>query len=126
MMKTPGSECGINSSFSLWNASRSIERLGGQKSLIVKLVTLFLRDAPEQIEQSSNGIGLKNYELSHIAIHSLKGTSSNLCTKNLEFICDDLLMALKKLDWEEAMAAQIKLSEEYKILRHELERFIEQ
>lgn len=126
MIKTPESECEEIPSFLLWNASRSIDRLGGQNSLIVKLVTLFLRDAPDQIEQSSYGIEQKDYERSHIAIHSLKGTSSNLCTKNLEFICDDLLIALKEQDWEQALAVHTKLSVEYNKLRYELERFIGQ
>jgi HPt (histidine-containing phosphotransfer) domain-containing protein len=126
MIDTPISKHEGGPSFLLWNASRSIERLGGQESLIVKLVTLFLRDAPEQIEKALYGIQHEDYECSHIAIHSLKGTSSNFCTKSLELLCDDLLMSLKELNWGKSLAVQEKLSEEYGKLEAELRQFIQQ
>ncbi len=124
MIKAPVSECTVKPQFLLWNASRSIERLGGQEALIVKLVTLYLRDAPVQIEQALSGIEHKDYESSHIAIHSLKGTSSNFCTKKLELICDELLVSLKALNWDESLKIHARLLGEYSKLGLELERFV--
>ena len=126
MTNTPANEQVAESSFLLWNDRRSIQRLGGQKQLIIKLVSLFLRDAPEQLEQASHGIKHKNYDQSHIAIHSLKGTSSNLCTKSLERICDKLLAALKEQNWEKALAVHAELNAEFISLKNELEVFVRQ
>ena len=108
----------------VWDEHKTIERMGGQKALIEKLVALFLRDAPNQIQQALKGIEQHDYDLSHIAAHSLKGTSSNFCTQRLEAICGDLLEALKQRDWQQSMKIHHELSEEYVKLKGQFEEFL--
>lgn len=108
-----------------WDPERTIARLGGQRALIEKLVTLFLRDTPKQLEQAILGIEKQDYETSQMAIHSLKGTSSNFCTTHVESSCADLLAALKKRDWQQAMIIHQKLMDEYYVLEIELKDFLQ-
>lgn len=107
-----------------WDENRTIERMGGSKPLIQKLVTLFLRDTPEQLKQALTGIELQNHEESYIPMHSLKGTSSNFCTRCVESTCADLLIALKDRDWPQALILHKKLTEEYLILELQLKTFL--
>lgn len=108
----------------VWDEDRTIQRLGGQRELIQKLVSLFLRDAPKQISQALQGIELHDYDFSHVAVHSLKGTSSNFCTKHLESICAELLEALKNRDWDESLVIHQKLVEEYRKLEGPFKEFL--
>jgi HPt (histidine-containing phosphotransfer) domain-containing protein len=107
-----------------WDDARSIERLGGQRALIEKLVSLFLRDAPKQIEQAMHGIEMHDYDASHVAAHSLKGTSSNFCTAHLEKTCAELLEALKERDWQQARRIHQKLDQEFHQLEIEFQEFL--
>jgi HPt (histidine-containing phosphotransfer) domain-containing protein len=107
-----------------WDEDRTIKRMGGQKALIEKLVTLFLRDAPEQIQQALQGIEEHDYDCSHIAVHSLKGTSSNFCTKRLEAVCAELLIALKERDWQKASVIHHELADEYTKLERQFQNFL--
>ncbi|MEH6447316.1 MAG: Hpt domain-containing protein [Oleispira sp.] len=107
-----------------WDENRTIERMGGSKPLIQKLVTLFLRDTPEQLKQALAGIELQDYEASYISMHSLKGTSSNFCTKYVESTCADLLVALKDRDWTQALIAHKKLADEYLTLELQFKTFL--
>ena len=111
---------------SFWDEETTISRLGGDRSLIEKLVALFLRDAPKQISQAQKGIEQHNYDDSHVAVHSLKGTSSCFCTAQFEELCADLLMALKKQDWKEAEVIHAQLHHAYLQLEIEFELFLEQ
>lgn len=114
---------GSSSNF-VWDEHKTIERMGGQKALIEKLVTLFLRDAPDQIQQALNGIEQHDYDHSHIAVHSLKGTSSNFCTKRLEAMCGALLETLKQRDWQQALEIHHDLCEEYLTLEGQFQDFL--
>ena len=107
-----------------WDEERTISRLGGDRSLIEKLVTLFLRDAPGQLHQALNGIQRQDYDESHVAVHSLKGTSSNFCTVRFEGICTELLKALKLQDWQEAASIHAELTKAYYQLEVEFELFL--
>jgi HPt (histidine-containing phosphotransfer) domain-containing protein len=107
-----------------WDENKTIERMGGHKPLIEKLVTLFLRDTPEQLQQALAGIEAHDYEASYIPMHSLKGTSSNFCTKYVEPTCADLLVALKDRDWAQALIAHKKLTDEYLILELQFKTFL--
>lgn len=109
-----------------WEEERTIQRMGGQRALIVKLATLFLRDAPVQLEQALSGIKKQDYESSHIAMHSLKGTSSSFCTIRFENICAKLLVALAERDWGRAMEVHHNLSAEYVLLAKEFDEFTKQ
>jgi len=107
-----------------WDENKTIERMGGNRPLIQKLVTLFLRDAPEQLQQALTGIELQDYEESQIPMHSLKGTSSNFCTQCVESTCADLLITLKDRDWPQALILHKKLTEEYLILELQFLTFL--
>lgn len=107
-----------------WDENRSIQRMGGQKPLIEKLVVLFIRDTPKQIEEAFIGIEKQNYDCSHMAIHSLKGTSSIFCTQRLESICDELLVALKERNWQQSAIIHHELSDEYFKLEVEFKAFL--
>lgn len=109
----------------VWDQERTIQRMGGHRALIEKLVTLFIRDTPEQLAEALKGIELQDYESSYIAMHSLKGTSSNFCTTHLEATCAKLLEALKHRDWPQALIIHQKLSEEYLILEMQFKDFIQ-
>lgn len=111
---------------SCWDEERTISRLGDDRSLIKKLVTLFLRDAPEQMSQALNGIKQQDYDESHVAVHSLKGTSSSFCTVQFETICTDLLKALKQRNWQEAESIHTQLTQAYHQLEIEFELFLRQ
>jgi HPt (histidine-containing phosphotransfer) domain-containing protein len=108
-----------------WDEERTIQRMGGHRALIEKLATLFIRDTPEQLSQASKGIDLQDYESSYIAMHSLKGTSSNFCTTHLEATCAKLLEALKQRDWPLALMIHHELSKEYLILEEQFKKFIQ-
>jgi len=120
--KTNGVASELSGAELVWDETRTIQRLGGQRALIEKLVILFLRDAPEQMEQALNGIEQQNYDNSHIAMHSLKGTSANFCTVRFESICAELLDALKHRDWPQATIIHGELSIEYLSLEREFKK----
>lgn len=109
-----------------WDETRTLSRLGNDQQLIEKLATLFLRDAPQQISQALQGIKEQDYDISHTAIHSLKGTSSSFCTVQLEALCSDLLDALKLRDWQAAEGIHAELARAYHFLEIEFELFLGQ
>jgi HPt (histidine-containing phosphotransfer) domain-containing protein len=110
---------------STWDQSRTISRMGGSRALIEKLATLFLRDTPLQLEQALHGIEQQDYEMTYIPIHSLKGTSSNFCTRHLENLCAELLKTVKEGDWKQAQILHQNLADEYSKLETQFQAFIE-
>lgn len=92
---------------------------------MVKLATLFLRDAPLQLQQLVDGIRIHDYESSHLAAHSLLGTSVNFYTTQLEFTCEHLLQLLKQQQWQQAEQCLKQLKAEYVELAKALAIFIE-
>lgn len=108
----------------VWDEARTIQRMGDNKELIQKIATLFLRDAPAQMQQALIAIKQQDYDTSHLAIHSLKGTSSNFCTTHFEASCSDLLVALKHYDWSLAHQIYTRLNSEYLIFAAQLEEFL--
>ena len=111
---------------SCWDQHKTISSLGGSRSIIEKLAMLFLRDAPDQIQQVLGGIQQQDYDKGHVAAHSLKGTSSNFYTSRFEFICADLLEALRQRDWPAAEQLHAQLSNEYNQLEAEFKIFLSQ
>lgn len=111
---------------SSWDQHKTISSLGGSRSIIEKLAMLFLRDAPNQMQQALSGIQQQDYDKGHVATHSLKGTSSNFYTSRFEFICAELLEALNKRDWLAAEQLHAQLRIEYSQLEVEFKIFLHQ
>jgi len=107
-----------------WDEDRSIHRMGGEKALIKKIAALFLRDTPIQLAQALLGIEQKDYDLSYVPMHTLKGASSNFCTRRMEMICSDLILALKDRNWNLALVIHQALASEYYLLEEEMSEFL--
>ncbi len=107
-----------------WDEDRSIHRMGGEKALIKRIAVLFLRDTPIQLAQALLGIEQMDYDLCYVPMHTLKGASSNFCTRRLEMICSDLLIALKDRNWNLALIMHQALTSEYHLLEEQMSVFI--
>ncbi len=61
----------------LWYPDRALKRMGGDKSLLVNLITYFQEDAPDLLQKLSAAIEHNNPEEATRFAHSLKGLCAN-------------------------------------------------
>jgi HPt (histidine-containing phosphotransfer) domain-containing protein len=61
----------------LFDYERSLARLGGDPGLFVEIVTLFLEDSPELLEQARRALNARDLEVLGRSAHSLKNLSAN-------------------------------------------------
>jgi HPt (histidine-containing phosphotransfer) domain-containing protein len=111
-------------SFVAWQSEKAITRLGGEKVLIHKLATLFVRDSPSLIEIVKHAIQQQRYDDAFTALHSLQGTSANFYAARFEVECKQLQQALKSHHWQEAEINFEQLTRCYEELEKELVIFI--
>jgi HPt (histidine-containing phosphotransfer) domain-containing protein len=113
-----------NETTETWDSERAVSRLGGEKSLLKTLATLFIRDTPKLLAEIERGIQQNNYQDAFIPAHSLKGTSGNFCTQSFELMCEKILKFLKEEDWGQAETQLEELILEYTALERSFENFI--
>jgi HPt (histidine-containing phosphotransfer) domain-containing protein len=108
-----------------WNAGRAVSRLGGDKSLLQKLATLFIEEAPKLMAEIARGIQQEDYQAAFIPTHSLKGSSGNFCPRAFELICKAILKQLEQENWRQAEVELENLILEYTSLENSFRDFIE-
>lgn len=66
-----------------------LRELGGDEDpgLLAELIDLFLRDAPERLQEVQTGLATGEIKLVERAAHTLKSSSANIGAKRLSVIC---------------------------------------
>jgi HPt (histidine-containing phosphotransfer) domain-containing protein len=91
-----------------------LERLGGDKELLVDVVGVFLEECPRMLQEIEDAFGSKDVDLLRRAAHSMKGACLNLSAgpaaeeaKQLE-----LLAAESRLDGTEHALERLRVAVE--------------
>jgi len=97
-----------------------LERLGGNGSIFRKSLSMFLSDAPDQIERIRQH--LKDEDLAGVQLraHSLKGVAMSIGGKAMQEVASDLEAAARDRERDRAWALIPQLQEEFERLKHSI------
>ncbi len=89
----------------------------GQPDPVAELIDLFLRDAPDKVQQVTTGVEAGDASRLHAGAHSLKGSASNLGARVLAAICAQLDQKARAGKLEGTGELVKQLLEEYEKVR---------
>ena len=110
---------------SIWDKTAALKRLGGKDKNLKKLIKLFYRDMPSQIEALERAClsdGLD--DVLHTA-HTIKGVAANLSGLYLQQMAGELEKSARSSDrmYVEVLIPKVKVA--YKSLIHEFSHYVE-
>jgi CheY-like chemotaxis protein/HPt (histidine-containing phosphotransfer) domain-containing protein len=105
----------------VFDKSGFLERLGGDESLFRKLLSMFLDDAPMQIEKMQQH--LKDEDLAGVQLraHSLKGVAMSIGGKALQEVASEIEVAARDREPDRARRLFPKLQKEFEKLKHSID-----
>ncbi len=104
----------------------TLERLGGDETLLHEMVKVFLESLPQHYEELSEAFQKKEREKLHNTAHYLKGASVSIGAESFSDTMQQLESLSGEAPWEEVQKELASADEEYRKLREELERIIKQ
>lgn len=101
----------------VFDKSGFLQRLGGDESLFNKLLSMFLDDAPVQIERMQQH--LKNEDLAGVQLraHSLNGVTVNIGASALQKVVSEIEVAARNRELDRARELVPKLQKEFERLK---------
>ncbi len=103
------------------NLEEVLKRFSGNAPLYLRFVNMFPDDKNYQSFNDEFDAG--NYEKAADSVHGLKGVSGNLGFDKLFFISNQMLLALRNNNIDEAKVLRPKLDREYKIVANTIKAF---
>ncbi len=115
-------ESGIPGEMSLFDRERLLESCGDDISLVQEIMEMALELVPQALDRISSAITTGELRDAADEAHGLKGTFLTLESKSLAESCQDL-MTFAKREWLSEVERHARiLSEQWELLRLELER----
>lgn len=71
-------ESGSTSDESVWDLEGALKRLHGKEKLLLKLVNVFLKSMPDEIEKLNQAIQGEDLDAVRLHAHTIKGAAGNL------------------------------------------------
>jgi len=85
----------------IWDESDALKRLGGNNSLLIRLIEVFVTDINSELMQLKKAIDKNDIKNSQLHAHSMKGAAANLSAFKLQEISLNLENTAKKNSLEE-------------------------
>jgi CheY-like chemotaxis protein/HPt (histidine-containing phosphotransfer) domain-containing protein len=104
----------------VFDKSGFLERLGGDESLFRKLLSMFLDEAPIQIERMQQH--LKDEDLAGVQLgaHSLKGVAMSIGGNALQKVASEIEVAARNRELDRARGLVPKLQKEFERLKYSI------
>ena len=71
-------ESGSTSDESVWDLDGALKRINGKEKLLLKLVNLFLKSMPDEIEKLNQAIQAGDLDAVRLHAHTIKGAAGSL------------------------------------------------
>lgn len=88
---TPQSvEASLEETLPIWDEAEALHRLGGNNTLLEKVVQSFVNDASSMMNSLKKAIDARNFIDAQLHAHSIKGSAANIGAKALQAIARDI------------------------------------
>ncbi len=109
----------------VWDKTSALKRLGGKEKNLKKLITLFYRDMPSQIEALEKACLTEGlHDILHSA-HTIKGVAANLSGLDLQKIAGELEKSARSNDRMHVDVLIPKVKASYKVLVQEFSHYVD-
>lgn len=113
-----------------WDTKTALSRVRGNTKLLAKLVTMYLEDMPEHIEELKQAINNNNVELSKRTAHSIRGASGNLYAYRMQDLAKaietHIIENIDNINFMELSNIAVLFDQEYAMLQLLLEDFVKE
>lgn len=111
-----------------WDIETALNRVRGNKKLLVKLVCLYLEDIPEHIEVLKKSILDKDIKILKLTAHSIRGASGNLYAYRMQDLAKSietyLIENTELINFDELTLMASPLDKEFALLQDTLHSFL--
>ncbi len=122
--RAKGCVAGESGTKTAWGKAAALKRLGGKEKHLKRLITLFLKDMPSQIQALEQaGFSENAPDVLHSA-HTIKGVAANLGGLELQKIAGELEKSARSNDWVHVDVLIPKVKDSYDTLAQELSGYV--
>jgi len=100
-----------------FNRSALLDRLGGDEEVSKKIIAVFMKDIPGQLEELKQGLSHKDASVVERQAHRIKGASANVGAQALRDVAFETEMAGRDGNMDRAAALVGNLQQEFERLR---------
>jgi two-component system sensor histidine kinase/response regulator len=106
----------------IFDLSKALSAVDGDRELFEEVAKLFLKDAAEKMAKLKEGVVRGDAGSAQSAAHTLKGSVGYFGAKRAFDVAQRLELIGKNGTWAEAEAAQLQLEKEFKALESAMKR----
>jgi CheY-like chemotaxis protein len=116
-------EINIEQDSVVWQRQSFLQRIRNNEKIANNLISLFLEDSPQLIDEISTAIEHNEYQKIQACSHKLKGSTKNIGGQRLSLIIEQIESAANTQQVMEINMHKTALVKEFELLCHELKGF---
>lgn len=109
LMKINESQSGFSIVF---DSQELLDKLSGNKDIYQRIVTKFLADADQLINEIVNLSAKQDWESCRNQVHGLKGMAATVCAKRMQYHCKHIENAIDNNEFDKISASVVLLKNE--------------